>query len=81
MVRRTTHLPLTEQLVARGHGIALLPRHTSAERAAGRFALVPLRDLRAGRFVEALMRPDRAARRAVEVVVEALQAEAAAYAP
>ncbi len=80
VVRRTTHLPLTERLVARGHGIALLPRHTSAERAAGRFALVPLRDLRAGRFVEALMRPDRAARRAVQVVVEALQAEAAAYA-
>ena len=80
IVRRTTHLPLTERLVARGHGVALLPRHTSADRAAGRFALVRLRDLRAGRFVEALMRPDRAARRAVQVVVEELRAEAAAYA-
>lgn len=80
VVRRTTHLPLTERLVARGHGIALLPRHTSAERAAGHFALVPLRDLRAGRFVEALMRPDRAVRRAVQVVVEEMVAEASAYA-
>jgi DNA-binding transcriptional LysR family regulator len=80
VVRRTTHLPLTERLVARGLGIALLPRHTSAERCAGRLALLPLRDLRAGRFVDALMRPDRAARRAVQVVVPELEAEAAPYA-
>ncbi|MBJ7450899.1 MAG: LysR family transcriptional regulator substrate-binding protein [Blastococcus sp.] len=80
IVRRTTHLPLTEKLVARGHGIALLPRHTTRDRAEGRLALVPLADLRAGRVVEALMRPDRAARRSVQVVVEALVAEAAAYA-
>jgi DNA-binding transcriptional LysR family regulator len=76
VVRRTTHLPLIEKLVERGHGIALLPRHTSADRAAGRFALIPLADLRAGRLIEALMRPDRAARRAVRVVVEQLVAEA-----
>lgn len=79
VLRRTTHLPLTERLLARGHGIALLPRHTSAERAGGRFALVPLRDLRAGRFVEALLRPDRAARRAVSVVLAELRAEAASH--
>ena len=79
VVRRTTHLPLMEKLVARGHGIALLPRHTTRERAEGRLALVPLADLRAGRVVEALMRPDRAARRAVQVVVDALVAEAAPY--
>jgi DNA-binding transcriptional LysR family regulator len=80
VVRRTMHLPLMETLVARGHGIALLPRHTTRERAEGRLALVPLADLRAGRFVEALLRPDRAARRAVAVVLEALVAEAAPYA-
>lgn len=80
VVRRTTHFPLTERLVAGGHGIALLPRHTSTEHAPGRFALVPLRDLRAGRMVEALLRPDRAARRAVQVVMDELQAEAAAAA-
>jgi DNA-binding transcriptional LysR family regulator len=80
VVRRTMHLPLTETLVARGHGIALLPRHTTRERAEGRLALVPLADLRAGRFVEALLRPDRAARRAVQVVLDALVEEAAPYA-
>lgn len=77
VLRRTTHLPLIEKLVARGHGIALLPRHTTIEHAAGQFALVPLTDLRAGRQVEALMRPDRAVRRAVSVVLDALVAEAA----
>jgi DNA-binding transcriptional LysR family regulator len=79
VVRRTTHLPLMEKLVSRGHGIALLPRHTTRERAEGRLALVPLADLRAGRIVEALMRPDRAARRAVRTVVDELAAEASAY--
>jgi DNA-binding transcriptional LysR family regulator len=81
VVRRTTHLPLMERLVARGHGVALLPRHTTAERAEGRFALVPLTDIRAGRFVEALMRPDRAARRAVQVVLDELVAEAGPHTP
>lgn len=79
VVRRTTHLPLIEKLVARGHGVALLPRHTSIEHAAGHFALVPLTDIRAGRHVEALIRPDRAVRRAVQVVLEALVAEAAEH--
>ncbi|RBY96814.1 LysR family transcriptional regulator [Blastococcus sp. TF02-8] len=79
VVRRTTHLPLMEKLVARGHGVALLPRHTTRDRSEGRLALVPLADLRAGRVIEALMRPDRAARRSVQVVVHALVEEAAAY--
>jgi DNA-binding transcriptional LysR family regulator len=79
VVRRTTHLPLMENLIARGHGIALLPRHTTRERAEGRLALVPLADIRAGRFIEALMRPDRSARRAVQVVLDALTAEGARY--
>jgi DNA-binding transcriptional LysR family regulator len=80
VVRRTTHLPLMEKLVARGHGIALLPRHTTRERVEGRLALVPLADLRAGRVIEALMRPDRAARTAVQVVLDVLVSEAAPYA-
>ncbi|MGY2064852.1 LysR family transcriptional regulator [Blastococcus sp. SYSU DS0619] len=79
VVRRTTHLPLMEKLVSRGHGIALLPRHTTRERAEGRLALVPLADLRAGRLIEALTRPDKAARRAVRTVLDELVAEAAAY--
>jgi DNA-binding transcriptional LysR family regulator len=73
IVHRTTHLPLIENLVA------LLPRYTSRERASGRYALLPLVDFRAGRHIEALLRPDRAARLAVRVVVDALVAEAARY--
>ena len=80
VIYRSTHLPLIEKLVAAGHGISLLPRYSSLDRAAGRFALVPLAGLRAGRHVEALSRPDRAARRAVQVVLDALAAEASAIA-
>ena len=80
VVHRTTHLPLTEKLVAAGHGVALLPRNTSLERAPGRYVLLPLTDLRAGRRIEVLMRPDRAARRAVGLVLDELVAEAGAQA-
>jgi DNA-binding transcriptional LysR family regulator len=80
VVRRTTHLPLMERLVARGQAIALLPRYSTLDHADGRFALVPLRGLRAGRHNEALSLPDRAARLAVSVVLAELQAEAASIA-
>lgn len=76
IVRRTTHLPLMEGLVARGQGIALLPRYSTQEHAAGRFALIPVRGIRAGRIIEVLSRPERAARRAVRVVLGALTDEA-----
>lgn len=75
---RTVHLPLIENLVAAGHGIALVPRYTSGTRAAGRFHLTELADVRAGRRIEALVRPDRAVRPAVRTVLEALVAEATA---
>ncbi|QDP94840.1 LysR family transcriptional regulator [Microlunatus elymi] len=78
IIFRSTHLPLIENLVADGQGVALLPRHTSRGRSAGRFDLLPLTGLRAGRYLEILSRPDRAARRAVRVVRDALVAEAAA---
>lgn len=78
VVRRSTHLPLIEKLIAAGHGIGLLPRHTSADRAAGRFVLIPLKEIRAGRVIEALARPDRAARLAVRTVLDELVAESAA---
>lgn len=80
VIHRSTHLPLIENLVATGHGIALLPRHTSLGRAAGRFRLLPLADVRAGRRIEALMRPDRAERLAVRLVLDAYLAEAAQHA-
>jgi DNA-binding transcriptional LysR family regulator len=76
VVRRTTHLPLMEGLVARGQGIALLPRYSTQEHVAGRFVLLTVRGIRAGRHIEALSRPERAARRAVRVVLTALQDEA-----
>jgi DNA-binding transcriptional LysR family regulator len=79
VIHRTTHLPLIENLVATGHGIALLPRHTSLGRAAGRFRLLPLTNVRAGRHIEALLRPDRAARLAVRLVLDAYVAEAALH--
>lgn len=79
IVYRTIHLPLVENLVAAGHGVALVPRYTSGARSAGRFRLCELADVRAGRYVEALLRPDRAARGAVAVVLECLSAEAATY--
>ncbi|AIV39310.1 LysR family transcriptional regulator [Curtobacterium sp. MR_MD2014] len=75
---RTIHLPVIENLVAAGHGIALVPRYTSGTRAAGRFRLATLADVRAGRRIEALARPDRAVRPAVRTVLEALVAEARA---
>jgi DNA-binding transcriptional LysR family regulator len=77
VVHRTVHLPLIENLVAAGHGVALVPRHTSASRAPGRFHLATLENVRAGRHLEALMRPDRAARLAVRTVVDEIRAEAA----
>jgi len=77
IIFRTTHLPLAEKLVEAGRGVALLPRHSSQPRAEGAFALVPLAGIRAGRHLEALSRPDRAARRAVRLVLDALTAEAA----
>jgi DNA-binding transcriptional LysR family regulator len=78
VVHRTVHLPVIEALVAGGLGVALLPRHTSAGRAPGRFRLATLDSVRAGRHVEALMRPERAARPAVQTVVAEIAAEARA---
>jgi len=76
VVLRTPHLPLVENLVASGLGVGLVPRYTSLARSHGRFRLVEIADVRAGRHVEALMRPDRAARLAVRTVLDALRNEA-----
>ncbi|MCY1693943.1 LysR family transcriptional regulator [Curtobacterium sp. SL109] len=73
---RTIHLPVIENLVAAGHGIALVPRYTSRTRAPGRFHLAELADVRAGRRIEALVRPDHAVRPVVRTVLEALVATA-----
>lgn len=75
VAHRTAHLPLIENLVAAGHGVGLVPRYTSLARSHGRFALLEVADVRAGRQIEALLRPDRAARLAVQSVLAELAAE------
>jgi DNA-binding transcriptional LysR family regulator len=76
VVFRSIHLPLIENLVAAGHGLALVPRYTSRQRSTGRFELVALANVRAGRLLEVLMRPDRAPRTMVKTVLAELIAEA-----
>lgn len=67
---------LVAALVATGEGLALLPRYTT--RTAGEFALVPLVDVPAARWIVALSRPDRAERVAVRLVTARLRAAGAA---
>ena len=73
---RINDFALTEALVAAGHGIALLPRYTADHRGGRRFALRPLEGVRAGREVDALLRPDRAERVVVKRVLRHLRAVA-----
>ncbi|WP_375002888.1 LysR family transcriptional regulator [Aeromicrobium sp. CTD01-1L150] len=61
---------LVEGLVARGAGLALLPRFTTRPRPG--VAIRPLEGVRADRSITALSRPDRAERLAVRVVVDHL---------
>jgi DNA-binding transcriptional LysR family regulator len=76
VVQRFNDFGVVEALVAAGHGISLLPRYTAGRRGA---RLVPLAGVRAGRRIDALVRPDRAERRVVGRVLDALQAEAARF--
>jgi DNA-binding transcriptional LysR family regulator len=69
---------VVESLVAAGHGIGILPRFTTRDRENGLITR-PLVGVRASRLISALLRPDRAERPSVRVVVETLQAEAAAF--
>ncbi|MHB1171367.1 MAG: LysR family transcriptional regulator [Lacisediminihabitans sp.] len=66
---------IVEALVAAGHGIAILPRFTTRDHENG-LVTRPLTGVRALRQISALMRPDRAERPSVQLVVEALRAEA-----
>jgi DNA-binding transcriptional LysR family regulator len=76
VVQRFNDFGVVEALVAAGHGISLLPRYTAGRRGA---RLVPLAGVRAGRRIDALVRPDRAERRVVGRVLDALRAEAARF--
>ncbi|MCU1432722.1 MAG: putative transcriptional regulator [Actinotalea sp.] len=80
VVHRINDFHVVEALVVAGHGISLLPRFTADHRDGTRFSLVPLVDVAAGREIDALLRPDRAERVVVRLVLEGLRAEAAAVA-
>ena len=67
---------IVEAVVASGHGIAILPRFTTRDHENGLITR-PLTGVRATRQISALLRPDRAERPSVRLVVEALRTEAA----
>jgi DNA-binding transcriptional LysR family regulator len=78
VVQRINDFSVTEELVAAGHGIALLPRYSTDDRGGRRLHRRTLTGVRAGRLVEAVLRPSAAERPAVRTVLDALRAEAAA---
>ncbi|MET0302522.1 MAG: LysR family transcriptional regulator [Microbacteriaceae bacterium] len=69
---------IVESVVAAGHGIAILPRYTTRDRENGLITR-PLTGLRSERVIWAILRPDRAERPSVRLVIDALRAEAAAF--
>ncbi|MGY1845362.1 LysR family transcriptional regulator [Modestobacter sp. SYSU DS0875] len=75
IAHRINDFAVASAMVAAGHGISLLPRHTTSPVPGLR--LLPLTGVPAGRRVEALLRPDRAERRVVARVLEVLRAVAA----
>ncbi|MGY1751377.1 LysR family transcriptional regulator [Modestobacter sp. SYSU DS0511] len=74
IAHRINDFAVASAMVAAGHGISLLPRHTTSPVPGLR--LLPLTGVPAGRRVEALLRPDRAERRVVARVLEVLRAVA-----
>lgn len=81
VVHRINDFRITEELVAAGHGIALLPRYTMDTAGEKRLLRRPIAGVRAARHIEAVLRPGAAARPAVAKVLELLRAEAAAVTP
>ena len=78
VVHRINDFHVVAALVAAGHGVALLPRHTTAGHPDLR--LVPMAGTPVARQVDALLRPDRAERRVVRLVLDELASVAAALA-
>jgi DNA-binding transcriptional LysR family regulator len=76
IVQRINDFSVTEELVAAGLGIALLPRYSTDDRGGRRLARRALTGVRAARLVEAVLRTGTAQRPAVQVVVDALRDEA-----
>jgi DNA-binding transcriptional LysR family regulator len=80
IVQRINDFSVTEELVAAGVGIALLPRYSTDDRGGRRLARRPVAGVRAARLVEAVLRTSTAQRPAVRAVLDALRAEATARA-
>jgi DNA-binding transcriptional LysR family regulator len=76
VVQRINDFSVTEELVAAGRGIALLPRYSTDCRSGRRLLRRPLAGGRAARLVEVVLRSSVAARPAVQAVVESLRTEA-----
>lgn len=74
IVQRFQDNGIVEAMVAAGLGIAILPRFTTATHGTG-IVMRPLTGVRATRIISALMRPDRAERQSVRLVVDALRRE------
>ncbi|MEJ5913660.1 LysR family transcriptional regulator [Pseudokineococcus sp. 1T1Z-3] len=70
IVHRVNDFHVVLSLVAAGHGLSLLPRHTCGHHPDVR--LLPLTGVRAGRLVDALVRPDKAERPLVRLVLDEL---------
>lgn len=66
---------IVESVVAAGHGIAILPRYTTADHENG-LITKPLSGIRSTRQISALLRPDRAERPSVRRVIDELRVEA-----
>ena len=76
VVQRINDFSVTEELVAAGRGIALLPRYSTDDRGGRRLVRRTLAGVRAARLVEAVLRTSTAQRPAVTTVLDALRAEA-----
>ncbi|WP_207453457.1 LysR family transcriptional regulator [Herbiconiux sp. SYSU D00978] len=70
---------IVESLVSAGHGIAILPRFTTRDRENG-LVTRPISGVKTERQLTALVRPDRAVRPSVRLVVDALQRESQRFA-
>ncbi|MFC6715615.1 LysR family transcriptional regulator [Branchiibius cervicis] len=69
VAQRFEDLRMQEALVAAGHGIALLPRDSVDDRGGRRLRLLDTLDGEPTRQIEAILRPDRAARAVVAEVL------------
>lgn len=76
IIQRVADNNLASAFVAEGHGIAFLPRFTTAARVGEGFVLRPLRGVTLARDIVALTRRDHYQRRIIQQVLRALIAQA-----